>query len=65
MAHSIYIIDNDDNLKETLNRLFKKEKNYKFKIRFTSTLIKGSEFYMHYFIAYLIYFYMYKLKYVR
>ena len=31
MAHSIYIIDNDDNLKETLNRLFKKEKNYKFK----------------------------------
>ena len=31
MAHSIYIIDNDDNLKETLNRLFKKEKDYKFK----------------------------------
>ena len=31
MAHSIYIIDNDDTLKETLNRLFKKDSEYKFK----------------------------------
>lgn len=31
MAHSIYIIDNDDTLKETLSRLFKKDNEYKFK----------------------------------
>ena len=31
MAHSIYIIDNDDTLKETLNRLFKKDSECKFK----------------------------------
>ena len=31
MAHSIYIIDNDYTLKETLNRLFKKDSDYKFK----------------------------------
>lgn len=52
-------------LLDTVNDFIKILKNYKFKIRFTNTLIKGSEFYMHYFIAYLIYFYMYKLKYVR
>ena len=31
MAQSIYIIDNEDNLKDTLNKMFKEEKEYKFK----------------------------------
>ena len=31
MAQSIYVIDNDDNLKNCLNRIFQEEKNYKFK----------------------------------
>lgn len=31
MAQSIYVIDNDDTLKTTLNKMFKEEKEYKFK----------------------------------
>ncbi len=31
MAQSIYVIDNDDNLKDTLNKMFKEENVYKFK----------------------------------
>lgn len=31
MAQSIYVIDNDDTLKDTLNKMFKEEKIYKFK----------------------------------
>lgn len=31
MAQSIYVIDNDDTLKNTLDRMFKEEKAYKFK----------------------------------
>lgn len=31
MAQSIYVIDNQDNLKDTLNRIFKEENVYKFK----------------------------------
>lgn len=31
MAQSIYVIDNDDTLKDTLNKMFKEEKSYKFK----------------------------------
>ena len=31
MAQSIYVIDNDDTLKDTLNKMFKEEEIYKFK----------------------------------
>ncbi len=31
MAQSIYVIDNDDTLRDTLNKMFKEEKVYKFK----------------------------------
>ena len=31
MAQSIYVIDNDDTLKSILNKIFKEEKDYKFK----------------------------------
>lgn len=31
MAQSIYVIDNEDTLKDTLNKIFKQEKEYKFK----------------------------------
>ena len=31
MAQSIYVIDNDNTLKDTLNKMFKEEKVYKFK----------------------------------
>ena len=29
MAQSIYVIDNDDTLRDTLNKMFKEEKVYK------------------------------------
>lgn len=31
MAQSIYVIDDEDNLKDSLNKMFKEEKDYKFK----------------------------------